>query len=70
MVRIWSRMLRIPFEWLELGFESFESLSNGWKLDSNASNPFQIVRIWSRMFRIPFEWLELGIKCFESLSNG
>ena len=44
-------MLRIPFEWFELAFECFESLSYGWNLDLNASNPFQMVRICIRMLR-------------------
>ena len=41
-------MLRIPFEWFEFAFERFESLSNGYNLHSNASNPFRMVRICMR----------------------
>ena len=41
----------IPFYWLEFAFKYCESLSNGWNLHLNASNPFQMVRIW---IRIPF----------------
>ena len=80
MVRIWIRMLRIPFEWFKFAFKSFESLSNGSNLDSNALNPFRIVLICIRMLRIPFKclalafetflsWLEFGFECIESLSN-
>ena len=45
LFRICIRMLQIPFEWFEFGFESFESLSNDSNLHSNASNPFRMVRI-------------------------
>ena len=45
MVRICTRMLRIPFEWFEFAFECFKSLSSALNLDSNASNPFRMVRI-------------------------
>ena len=34
------RKLRIPFEWFKLGFECFESLTNGSSFHLNASNPF------------------------------
>ena len=40
MVQFFTRMLRIPFEKFEIGFESFESVSNDSNLESNASNPF------------------------------
>ena len=63
-------MLRIPFEWLELAFECFESRSNGWNWHSNASNPNRMVGIGIRMLRIPIEWLELAFEYFESRSNG
>ena len=77
-------MFRIPFEWLEFALEWFESILNGSKLDSKASNPFlncsnlvskawylfQIVRINIRMLRISFEWFEFPFECFECLSNG
>ena len=60
-------MLRIPFMCFEFGFECFESLSNlhsnGLNLDSDASNPFQMVRTWIRMVRIPFGWFEFGLEC-------
>ena len=55
MVRIYIRMLQVPFERVELTFECFETLSNGLNLNSNASNPFRKIRIYIRMFRIPFE---------------
>ena len=41
MVIICIRMLRIPFEWFEFGFECFESLSSGSNLDSNAFECFE-----------------------------
>ena len=70
------RMLRIPLEWIEFGFEFFESISNGLNLDSNVSNldsnalnPFRMVRIWIPMLWIAFEWFEFGFECFKSLSN-
>ena len=63
MVRICIRMLQIPFEGFDFGFECFKSLSND-------SNPFRMVRIFIQMLRILFEWLELGFECFKSLSNG
>ena len=54
MVRICIRIPRIPFERFEIGFESFESLSNDSNLHWNGSNPFEMVRMWFRKFRIPF----------------
>ena len=78
MVRIWIRMLRIPFEWFEFTFECFESLRmvRIWirmlRILSNGSNSFRMVRIWIRMLRIgmrmlsmPFEWLEFAFDFFE-----
>ena len=62
MVRIFIRMLRVPFEWFEFAFECFEFLSNGLNLDLDALNPFRMVRIWIRKFLIHLEW-------FDSLSN-
>ena len=62
-------MLKISFEGFKFGFECFESLSNGSKLDMNASHPFRVDRICIRLLRIRFEWLELAFDCFESLSN-
>ena len=64
-------MLLIWFEWLEFGFECFESLSNGSNLHSNASNPFKWFEFGFECFEsfqmvwIPFEWLEFGFECFE-----
>ena len=55
-------MLQIPFEWLEF---TFESLSSGSNVDSNASNPIVMLRICIRTVRIPFEWLEFAFECFE-----
>ena len=49
MVGIGIRMLRIPFEWLELAFECFESQSNGRNWHSNASNPNRMVGIGIRI---------------------
>ena len=49
MIRSWIQKLRIPFEWFEFGFESFESFSNGSDLHSNASNPFRMIRIYIRL---------------------
>ena len=80
MIWIYVWMLSIPFEWFEFEFECFKSLSNGFKLHSNASNPFQILRFAfsylirrvricnrrPRMLRIPFKWFEFGFECFES----
>ena len=62
-------MPRIPFEWFEFGIESFESLSKGSSLHSNASNPFRMFRVCIRMPRIRFERFEIGFESFESLSN-
>ena len=62
-------MLRIPFEWLEFGFECFESLSSS-NLDLNASNPFRMVQICVRMLRNLFEWFKFAFERFESLLNG
>ena len=70
-------MLRMPLEWLEFGFECFESLSNNSSLHLNASNPLlsnasnllRIVRICIRMLRMSFEWVEFAFECFEPLSN-
>ena len=48
MVGIGIRVLRIPFEWLELAFEHFEcyeSRSNGWNWHSNTLNPIRMVGI-------------------------
>ena len=56
MVGICIRVVRIPFEWLELAFECFESRLNGWN--------------WHSMLWMPFKWLELAFECFESCSNG
>ena len=82
MVGIGIRMLRIPFEWLELAFECFESRSNGWNWHSNASNPVRMVGIgiripfkwlvlaFERMPQMSFEWLKLCFKYIESRSNG
>ena len=70
MVRIWIRMIRIPFEWFEFGFESFESLLNGVNFDLDVSNPIPIVRICIRMFRISFEGLEFAFECLKFGSNG
>ena len=83
VVRICIWMLWIPVEWLEFTFEHFESLrivqicirmpfeslSNGWNLHLNASDPIQVVRICFGMLRIPFKWNEFGFECFESLLN-
>ena len=55
MVQIYNRMLRITFEWLEFGFECFESLSNGSNLHSNASK-------WLEWLDFPFESLSNGFK--------
>ena len=63
-------MVRIPIEWFEVGFESFESLTNGSNLVSKAWNLFRIIRIYIRMLRIPFKWFEFTFKCFKCLSNG
>ena len=76
-------MLQIPFEqlefalewfgsleWFEVGFESFESISNGLNLLSKAWNLFRMVQIYIKMLRIPFEWFEFTFECFECLSNG
>ena len=57
----------MPFEWLELALECFDSHSNGWNWHSNALNPVQMVGIGIRM---PFKWLELAFERFESRSNG
>ena len=71
MVGICIPMLLIWFEWLEFGFECFESLSNGSNLHSNASNPFEWFEFGFECFesfqmvRIPFEWLEFGFDFFE-----
>ena len=84
MVQFCIRMLRIPFEKFEIGFESLESLSNDSNLESiasnpfqmvqifnsNGSNPFEMVRMWLRKLRIPFEWFEFAFENFEYLSNG
>ena len=45
IVGIGIRMSRIPFEWLDLAFECFESRSNGSNFDLNASNPVRMVGI-------------------------
>ena len=58
MIRIWVRMLRIPFKWFEFAFKRMESrlkcskwirmlrtLSNGSNFHSNDSNPFRMIRI-------------------------
>ena len=45
MAQFCTRMLLIPFEKFEIGFESFEFVSNDLNLGSNASNPFQMVQI-------------------------
>ena len=63
-------MLSTWFEWLEFAFECFESLSNGYHLHLNASNPFRVVQMWIRILQIPFEWLEFAFERFKSLSNG
>ena len=52
IVRIWFRMVRIPFEWFEFAFEWLESLSNSLNMPSNASNFVRIVRICIRMVQI------------------
>ena len=84
MVQFCIRMLRIPFEKFEIGFESLESLSNDSNLESIASNPFQMVqifnsnglnpfemvRMWLRKLRIPFEWFEFAFENFKYHSNG
>ena len=44
-------MVLIPFEWFEVGFESFKSLSNGSNLVLKAWNLFRIVRINIEMLR-------------------
>ena len=69
MVRMCIRELRIPFEWLQFDFESFESFSDGSNLHSNASNPFRMVRIFIRMLLISFEWFEFDFESLKSLSN-
>ena len=56
MLRICIRMLRIPFEWYEFVFKSFQSFLNDSNFHSNASN-------LSRMVWFAFE-------CFASLLNG
>ena len=53
-LRIWIRMLQIPFEWLEFAFI--------W----NALNPF---RIWIRMVKIAFESLKFGSNLYSNGSN-
>ena len=58
-------MPRIPFERIEIGFESLESLSNGFNLESKALSPFIMVQICTRMLRIPLEWLEFAFECLE-----
>ena len=70
MVRGCIRMLRIPFEWLEFGFDCFESLSNGQNLHTNSQNPVRTFRFWIGMLRTSFEWLEFGFKLFKSFLNG
>ena len=76
MARIYIRMLRIPFEWLEFTFECFESLSNGLHLNSKAWNPFRMIRICIQMLQIfcerlefAFEWLEFAFEWFKSRSK-
>ena len=63
-------MFQIPFEWLELAFQCFESSSNSWNWNSSASNPVRMVGIGIRVLRIPFEWLQLAFDGFKSRSNG
>ena len=63
-------MIRNRIEWLQFGFECFESVLNGWNLDLNASNSFRMVGIWIRMLRNRFEWFKLAFECFNSVSNG
>ena len=70
MVTICIRMLRIPFEWLELAFECFKSRSKGMNLDSNALSLVRMVRICIRMPKISFECFEFVFECFEFLLNG
>ena len=70
IIRICFWMLRTPFECFEFGFESFESLSNGKNLHTNASNLVRRIRIFIWMLWILFEWLEFAFECFEYLSNG
>ena len=59
-------MLRIPFEWIEFGFECFKSLSSGSNLDSNASNPIRVVRI---AFECGIESLSSGSSLHSNASN-
>ena len=70
MVRIYIRMLRNPFKWVEFALEYVEFGLNGETLHSKASNHFRMVRIYIQMPQITFEWLEFGYECFKSLSNG
>ena len=70
MVRIYIRMLQVPFEWVKFTFECFETLLNGLNLHSNASNWVRMVRICIQMLRIWFELLEFAFECFESRSKG
>ena len=69
MVRIYIRIVQVPFEWVEFTFEDFETLSNGLNLHSNASNVVRMVRICIRMFRSWFELLEFAFECFKSRSK-
>ena len=70
MVRIYIRMLRIPFKWFEFGYEWLEWLEFVFESLLNGSTPFRVVQICIRMFQIWFQWLVFGFECFESLSNG
>ena len=63
MVGIGIRTPRMPFKWLKLAFECFESR---W----NASNPVRMDGVGIQTPRIRFEWLELAFERFESSSNG
>ena len=77
-------MLQIILKSFKIGFECFESISNGLNshlntsipfsnvsnLDLNASNPFLIVQICIRMLRIPFRWFEPAFELIESHSKG
>ena len=82
MVGIGIQMLQIPFEWLELAFERFESCSNGWNWHLNASNAFLMGWI-GMQFELcsngsnlhsnasnPVLMVGILFECLESRSNG
>ena len=74
MLRMSFQGFEFVFEWLEVTFDCFDSLSKGLYLHSNT---FRIVRHSIRMLQIPFEWVEfefesfeLAFKCLECALNG